>query len=289
MELDLLNSVLPTLKQNSSVITGPGDDCAVVCCGNQKLLLAVDQVTENIHFTSDTAPERAGAKLMKRNLSDIAAMGGTPLWALLTISSAERDIDYLKRFIQGVEEESEKYNVPITGGDTSSLAGSGFTASLTIIGKADAPVLRSGAKDGDYLYTTGKIGNSFLSEHHLDFTPHLSEGALLSSYANSMMDISDGLLLDAQRLAAASNVDIVIDMNAVPLRDGAAMPQALSDGEDYALIFTCGKNIDIETVFKQHNMSFVPVKIGCVRKGNGCVKVLDNGREITLENFGYEH
>ena len=96
MELELLDTILPTLKQNDSVITGPGDDCAVVAFGNRKLLLAVDQVTENIHFTGDTAPERAGAKLVKRNLSDIAAMGGEPLWMLLAVSNGNRDIEWVK-------------------------------------------------------------------------------------------------------------------------------------------------------------------------------------------------
>ena len=289
MELEFLSSILPTLKQNSSVLTGPGDDCAVVKCGNINLLLAVDQVTENIHFTSDTSPERAGAKLVKRNLSDIAAMGGTPLWALLTISNAEHDLDYLKQFINGAEEIAEKYGVPIVGGDTASLPDKGFTASLTIVGRAEKPVLRSEAKAGDLVYVTGFIGNSFFSEHHLDFTPHLAEGRILAQHVNAMMDISDGLLLDVKRLAEASKVDVVIDGAAVPLRNGAVFPQALSDGEDYCLLFTCSQDIDIEQLFIQHNISFVPAKIGSVHPGNGKVKLLDNGKEITLKDFGYEH
>ena len=289
MEHQLLDSILPAFKQNSSVLTGPGDDCAVVKCGNKNLLLAVDQVIENIHFTAETSPERAGAKLVKRNLSDIAAMGGTPLWMLLTISSAGHDVDWLKRFVCGVEEESEKYGVPVVGGDTSAIPSDGFSSSVTIIGEADAPVLRSGAKPGDSVYVTGYIGNSFLSEHHLDFTPHLKEGRFLAKYASAMLDVSDGLLLDAERLAKASNVDVVIDVSAVPLRENAVPVKALSDGEDYCLLFTCGKDIEIEKLFIQHGFAFVPVKIGNVREGSGNVIIRQNNKDVKLEYYGYEH
>lgn len=289
MELELLNSIIPELKQNSSVLTGPGDDCAVVDCAGVKLLLAADSVTENIHFTADTAPELAGAKLVKRNLSDIAAMGGTPLWMLLTLADCGHDIQWLRKFVSGAEAAAEEFGVPITGGDTSSLHAPGFTASVTIIGKADTPVLRSGAKPGDTLYVTGEIGNSFLSQHHLNFTPHLAEGRFLAKYANAMMDISDGLLLDAARMAAASNVDIFIDPQAVPLRSGAALLQALSDGEDYGLLFCCKQDIDMEEEFNKHNFPAKLTRIGCVRAGNGKVREFSTGRPFNLEHHGYEH
>ena len=132
MELELLDSILPSLRQNSTVITGPGDDCAVVEFKGEKLLLAADQVTENIHFTSQTAPERAGAKLVKRNLSDIAAMGGYPLWMMLAVSNGSRDMEWVKRFVSGAEKAAELFDVPIVGGDTSSLPAEGFTASVNI-------------------------------------------------------------------------------------------------------------------------------------------------------------
>ena len=287
MELELIDSILPSLRQNNSVITGPGDDCAVVEFGGRKLLLAVDQVTENIHFTSDTAPERAGAKLVKRNLSDIAAMGGKPLWMLLAVSNGSRDINWLKRFVSGAESVAEEYDVPIIGGDTSSLPQEGFTASLTIAGCAEKPVLRSGAKPQDLIYVTGPIGNSFASEHHLNFVPHLEEGIRIASCANAMMDVSDGLLLDAERMAKASGVDFYLDLPGIPLRDGAVYPQALGDGEDYCLLFTCDPDTDIEKLF-DHN-HFKPVCIGKVEAGNGELRNADNGNIITLEHPGYEH
>ena len=287
MELELIDSILPSLRQNNSVITGPGDDCAVVEFGGKKLLLAVDQVTENIHFTSDTAPELSGAKLVKRNLSDIAAMGGKPLWMLLAVSNGSHDIDWLKRFVSGAEAVAEKYDVPIIGGDTSSLPNDGFTASLTIAGSAENPVLRFGAKPQDLIYVTGPIGNSFGSNHHLTFVPHLEEGILLASCANAMMDISDGLLLDAERMAKASGVDFYLELSRIPLREGAVFPQALGDGEDYCLLFTCTPDTDIAKLFDQKQ--FKPVCIGKVEAGNGKLRNADNGNIITLEHTGYEH
>lgn len=289
MELELLDTILPTLKQNDSVITGPGDDCAVVAFGNRKLLLAVDQVTENIHFTGDTAPERAGAKLVKRNLSDIAAMGGEPLWMLLAVSNGNRDIEWVKRFICGAEKAAEEYGVPIVGGDTASLPCTGFSASLSIAGCAENPVLRSGAKPNDLIYVAGPIGNSFYSEHHLDFTPQLEEGKLLSFIASAMMDISDGLLLDAARMAKASGADFYLAPSEVPLRDGASLPQALRDGEDYCLLFTCDSKVDIKQLFEERNFKFIPVCIGRVEPGNGSLYDAETGKPITLEHSGYEH
>ena len=289
MELELLDNILPTLRQNDSVITGPGDDCAVVEFGKKKLLLAVDQVTEKVHFTSDTAPERAGAKLVKRNLSDIAAMGGTPLWMLLAVSNGSRDIEWVRRFVAGAEKIAEEYNVPIVGGDTSSLPAEGFSASLTIAGSAETPVLRSGAKPQELLYVTGLIGNSFASEHHLDFIPHLEQGRLLNSCASAMMDVSDGLLLDAKRMAKASNVDFYFELSKIPLRKGAALSQALGDGEDYCLLFTCDSKIDVKKLFSDHKIKFLPVCIGRVEAGNGTLYDAETGKPITLEHSGYEH
>ena len=289
MELELLDKIIPRLKQNSSVLTGPGDDCAVVEYAGKKMLFAVDQVIENIHFTADTPPERAGAKLVKRNLSDIAAMGGRPLWMMLTIANGYHGQEWLERFISGVEDSSERYGVPVIGGDTSALDKKSFAASISICGEAARPVLRSGAIPGDTVYVTGLVGNSFLSEHHLDFEPHLKEGVFLADYANAMMDISDGLLLDIQRMAKASGADFIIDTDTVPLRENAVLPQALSDGEDYGLILTCRPDIEISRTFRQDGFDVPLTAIGKVVSGSGKVRNSKDGLEFNLEKNGYEH
>lgn len=242
-ELDLLRRITPLLPGNDSVIAGAGDDCAVLKWNDEyDLLVTVDQLIRGVHYTFSTSPAAAGAKLMKRNLSDIAAMGGEPLWAVVTLASGESAAGGLQEFMQGVCSEGAKYDTAVCGGDISSVKEDTFVATLTLAGRVPKgeAVMRSGAKPGDILYVTGVIGNSFASEHHLNFTPRLDLAAALRKEAHAMLDISDGFLLDAQRLAASSQVDIEIDMNAVPLRSGAALPGALSDGEDYELLF-CGR------------------------------------------------
>ena len=179
-ELKILSGLLPELAQNSSVAVGPGDDCAVLLLpgGDVDLLAAADQLICDVHYTSDTPPETAGAKLLKRNLSDIAAMGGRPLWALLTVAANGRSPEWLLRFCRGAAECGKKYGVPIVGGDLASLPPRTEVGTLTILGEVPRgkAVLRSGAKPGEAVYVTGEIGNSFDSRHHLDFTPRLAEG-----------------------------------------------------------------------------------------------------------------
>ncbi len=241
-ELEILTRLLPELEADEALRVGPGDDCAVLrTAGDEDLLLTVDQLIEHVHYPAGTPPEDAGAKLMKRNVSDIAAMGGYPRWALLALSAGGRSSNWALAFCRGAAAAGKALGIAIAGGDLAALPTAGSVASLTLIGTVPAgkAVLRSGARPGDYLYVTGEIGNSFASGHHLRFTPRVAEGAFLrEAGATAMLDISDGLLLDAKRMAAASQVDFVIDENAVPLRAGATLPEALGDGEDYELLFT---------------------------------------------------
>ncbi len=245
-ELSILSALLPELGAAPDVPVGPGDDCAAIDLGGGVLLLAaVDQLIGGVHFvTAETPPRVAGAKLIKRNLSDIAAMGGTPKWALLTLAAEGRSDEYLLEFALGAAEEGRKYNVPVVGGDLASLPpGSNLEVStLTILGTVPASeiVKRSGARPGDLLYVTGALGNSFHSGRHLDFTPRLAEGRFLAQNGcvSAMLDISDGTLLDASRLAAASGVAIELDPARLPRHLDASLEGALSDGEDYELLFT---------------------------------------------------
>ena len=274
-ELALLDSILPILPGNDQVIVGPGDDCAVLKWNDAyDLLVTVDQLIESVHYTPETPPEEAGAKLMKRNLSDIAAMGGEPLWAVVTLAAGS-DEGRLARFMQGVAREAARYGTALCGGDISALPSEGVVTTLTLAGRVprDQAILRSGAHPGDLLYVTGEIGNSFLSGHHLSFTPRLAEGRALRGKARAMLDISDGLLLDARRMAQSSRVDLEIDVSAVPLRAGARLPDALSDGEDYELLF-CGPPELPGTV------------IGRVLSGDGEVKTPGL---TEIGKYGYEH
>ena len=275
-ELTLINSFLPLLPVNGSIITGAGDDCAVLKWnGKEDLLVTVDQLIRDIHFLPDTDPGRAGAKLVRRNLSDIAAMGGKPLWAVVTLAAKEVSQAYLTAFMKGVSEECAKYQVAVAGGDVSSLTSPGLVTTLTLAGSVPRgqAVLRSGARPGETLYVTGPVGNSFLSEHHLDFTPRLDLAEFLRREASAALDISDGFLMDSRRLAERSKVDLEIFVEKIPLRQGAKLPEALSDGEDYELLF-CGRE----------GLPFPAV--GKVLPGEGKLR-LPGVKEIA--SYGFEH
>ena len=288
-ELALLGRFLPSLHSGADTVVGPGDDCAAVDCGGSQLLLAAaDHLIAGIHYLrQDTPPALAGAKLFNRNASDIAAMGGTPRWALFTLAANGCPDDELLAFAQGVAQAAEKCGAAVIGGDIASLPEPGLSASLTILGmvKKEEMLCRKGAKAGDLLCVTGPIGNSYCSGHHLTFSPRLAEGRFLAEnrLASAMLDISDGLLLDAARLAEMSQVQILLDPAKVPLRVGAQLPSALSDGEDYELLFTVPRDKIGELAGK---MDFAV--IGEVLSGEPGVYAPD-GENLLTGRTGYEH
>ncbi|MGL4854282.1 MAG: thiamine-phosphate kinase, partial [Lentisphaeria bacterium] len=244
-ELKFLKQLLPRIHQSSpEIIVGPGDDCAAVLGRNNMLqLLAVDQVVLGKHYLPDTAANLVGRKLLARNLSDIAAMGGIAKFALAT-SAADSSWSegYHLELMDGILELASLTNVAIIGGDVAGLP-SGFVATLTITGEVsrDEILLRSTAKPGDMVFVTGLLGDSFKTEHHLHFRPRLEEGRFLASehFATACMDISDGLLMDVTRLAKASNCSVTLDINQLPARSvNISVEQMLCDGEDYELLFT---------------------------------------------------
>lgn len=295
-ESQLLKHILPTLKQSQDIIVGPGDDCAVIKFGNELLLAAVDQLISDVHYlSSNTYPTCAGAKLLKRNLSDIAAMGGTPFCALVTIAASRNDEKWFIDFFAGIEAEAEKNNISICGGDFASLpegANVKEITTLTILGKVtrEKICLRSNAKPGDLLIATGSFGNSFKSNHHLDFIPRLAESAFIAgNYTTTMIDVSDGLLLDASRMSQASNCGLQLFTESIPLRDGANLNAALYDGEDYELLFAVSphKFLELEKKwpFKNTKLSKIGVfntNVLEVSNSNGHIYEIINGYEHSI-------
>ena len=287
-EIEILRKLPGLLPLNGRIAVGAGDDCAVVNMpGGRQLLAAADQVIENVHFLPDTPPRLVGRKLMNRNLSDIAAMGGTPLTALLTVAAGGRDSRWIEELISGAAEAGRLHDVPICGGDTSSLPCDGGAASLTILGEIPegTAVLRSGARPGDGLFVTGCIGNSFPSGHHIDFVPRLAEGDFLRPRASAMIDVSDGLLLDAMRIADASGVSIVLYPEKIPLREGAVAPGAFSDGEDYELLFTSLHDFSEKLPAGLAGMT----RIGQVVPRGTSPLVTPGHRPFIMEKSGYVH
>jgi thiamine-monophosphate kinase len=242
----LLAKIPSIFQQDSEVEVGPGDDCAVLDFGLDKFrLLAVDQLVSDIHYVkAATSPEEIATKLVSRNVSDIAAMGGMPAQALLAMtltSDSWKRKGWVDGFLAAIAIEAKRWNMSVCGGDISSTTSETDSFSLTITGwvEKDRLTKRSDAQHGDILYATGEFGDSFHSGHHLNFTPRLNEARFLAkSFAHAMIDVSDGLQLDAARIAEMSKLNLEIDIDAIPLRGKATIEQALSDGEDYELLFS---------------------------------------------------
>jgi len=236
----LVGRWLRGLEAGGDVLVGPGDDCAVVRTTRGPGLLKTDCVVEDVHFLRSQDPARVGWKALCRPLSDIAAMGGVPGQALVTvISPPDLDPAYWQAFYRGIRKAARRFGVAIAGGETSRQP-QGIAVSVALTGSMDGvkPVLRSGGQAGDRLFVTGRLGGS-AAGHHLDFLPRLAEGRWLagSAGASAMMDLSDGLGSDLPRLARASGCGFRVDLAQLPLRPGVTAHQALTDGEDYELLF----------------------------------------------------
>jgi len=296
-ELEILEKVLPRLPQNADTVVGPGDDCAVIRIGDEWQLLAVDQVVSNVHYVpGQTTPQAIAAKLLKRNLSDIAAMGGTPHCALLTLAGNIDDGQWYLDFFAGLTDTAKQYQVAVSGGDIASLpAGcppATMVATLTITGKVlpDRLCLRRNAQPGQVIMGTGRFGNSFASQHHLNFTPRLAEAQFLAGrFTVCMLDVSDGLLLDLGRIAQASEVGMELDVNAIPLRAGATIPAALGDGEDYELLFTVDSD-QVEILRWEWPFDLPVTVLGRVTAAHPGLVFDGNGGNLFASNYsGFQH
>ncbi len=231
------------LPAHEGLLIGPGDDCAVVSRDAQwDSLLKTDVVVEGIHFTPDTEPRRIGHKALARALSDIAAMGGEPEHALVTLLvHPTRSVELLEGIYEGMAVLARRYGVSLAGGETSALPTNGLAINIALTGrvKRGKAILRSGGKPGDVLAVSGQLGGSFASGRHLDFFPCLELVQALEAAdaaPRAMMDLSDGLACDLPRLARASGCAFQLEIGSLPLHAGCTPEQALQDGEDYELL-----------------------------------------------------
>jgi thiamine-monophosphate kinase len=255
-------------KKGKGLEVGTGDDCAVLRMGGRAMLFKTDCVVENVHFRPDTSPAQIGRKALARALSDIAAMGGTPLAAVITLGLPARESpSRLASIYRGLEVTARRYGVLLVGGETTRAAQ--LFLNVALLGEcADGPpILRSGARAGDLLFVTGRLGAT-QARKHLVFEPRLTEGGWLSRHcvATAMMDLSDGLGADLPRLAEASGLAYDLDEKAIPRRTGASLAAALNDGEDYELLFTAAP---AKAVWLKKKWPFAtPLHcIGSMRKG----------------------
>lgn len=258
----------------SNVLTGIGDDCAVLrLLPRHDALITTDFTLEGIHFRRDWHPaESAGHRTLARGLSDIAAMGGEPVAAFLSLA-LPRDLPqaWVGRFVQGLLSLASKYGVALAGGDTSESP-DGILADIIVVGMVPAggAVLRSGARPGDRIFVTGELGGSAAAvrlmrtksknklnprdyARHFYPEPRMELGRILreKGLATAMIDLSDGLSTDLAHICEESGVGAEIESAAIPLaragksRHEVSLDLALHGGEDYELLFTAprGKRI----------------------------------------------
>jgi len=242
----LLAQILPTLKQNSWVVAGAGDDCAVVKFREAKewLLLKSDCAVEGIHFVAGSGARAVGWKAMMRGLSDFAAMSGVPQFALITLVIAgKKQVMWVRDLYRGLNQAARYFDVNLVWGETSDTDGPTVVV-VSVAGfiEADRCVLRSGGKANDDLFVTGKLGGS-IRRRHLNFVARIEEARWLTANfkVHAMTDLSDGLGADLPRLARASRLAFSIDERALPVSRGCTVQQAIADGEDYELLFAISR------------------------------------------------
>jgi thiamine-monophosphate kinase len=263
------DSIIRKLRRRAPLI---GDDCAVIHPpAGQNLLFTTDLSIEGVHFTRDSSAEEIGTRAVARSLSDIAAMGGTPLYCLVSMALAPwTDKPWINGFYRGIFKLLRKVKVSLAGGDISH-AGQ-FVCEVMICGSIakGKALLRSGARLDDVLYVSGPLGGW---RNKRVITPRLDFGRKLVGVATACMDISDGLALDLHRLCVESGVAAELDK--VPLLEGATIDQALHDGEDYELLYTAPSR-----------MKAPGIAIGRIIKGkSGSVRY--GGK--ALAPIGYDH
>jgi thiamine-monophosphate kinase len=234
------------------IVVDSGDDAAVLKVGQGNLLFKTDSVIDGVHFDSRTArPEAVGHKAIARCLSDIAAMGCFPTFAVVAIMIPKnaREV-YIKRVLAGLDRTAERFETPVVGGDVKSHDGR-LAISVALLGETRGlePVRRSGARVGDAIAVTGPLGGSILGKH-LKFTPRVKEGLELNRRfeLHAMIDISDGLSTDLGHLCEESRVGALLFEDKLPATADAkklsrrdkrtVLDHVLNDGEDYELLFT---------------------------------------------------
>lgn len=296
-EFELIESIKRYAGVMPAGVIGIGDDCAVIeQPDGSSLLITVDTMVEERHFSLVLSkPEQIGWKLLACSLSDIAAMGGSPLAAVISITlRANLTPDFVAELYWGLRDCAQQSGTLLVGGDTTK--GKELSLSMTVIGRAKQPVLRSGAQEGDDVWVSGTIGDGSLgllaaqgklNYRTLDLSRYhqpLARSALglgLSGIAHAMIDVSDGLLQDTLHLARASNLRITLYESQLPVRaevraSNEVFVRALTGGDDYELVFTAPQSM--RQKIKSLATAQVPVTlVGTVEAGIGLYVRGQNG------------
>src|SRR5216110_338641 len=238
----LLGRLLSDLPLAKVVVHGLGDDCAVVETRDHRnfFVLKTDCVVAGVHFLETAKASDVGWKAMMRPLSDFAATSAVPQFALITLIAPEQaKVEWMEELYRGLRRAAKRFKVSIVGGETSSISGP-VAISVSVVGfvERDRCVSRRGGNVGDDLFVTGRLGGA-MKQKHLQFVPRIVESRWLTENfsIHAMMDLSDGLGADLPRLARASKVGFKLDTENLPFTRGAKINDAISEGEDYELLF----------------------------------------------------
>ena len=310
-EKELNRQIRRSARGGKSVVTGIGDDCAVLRVPpGHEVLVTTDFTIENVHFRRDWhPPELAGRRCLTRGLSDIAAMGGEPLAAFLSLAVAS-DVPrkWVNRFLKGLMNLAEEFKVPLAGGDTAQSPG-GIQADIVVVGSVPKgkAVLRSGAKAGDRIYVTGELGGSAATLARLAkskplgaaYSRHLRPRPLARvavgqwlrrrGVASAMIDVSDGLSTDLEHICEESRVGAEIEAEAIPRarvgpgKKRVALVLALHGGDDYELLFTSAATVPSVVAGVR------VTRIGRTTKSAPMQLIEKDGKARPLKPGGWEH
>lgn len=298
------------------VLLGVGDDAALITPSpGHDLVVTTDTIASGIHFMPDVEPRSLGCKALAVNLSDLAAMGARPRWALLAITVPKADEAWFSAFSEGFYELARRHDVSLIGGDTTRGP---LAITVTALGEVASgrALRRDGARVGDELWVSGQIGSAALAMRHIRGDvrlkgkgletcmarleapiPRVELGKELSNVASSAIDVSDGLVADAGHICAASGVAIEITYADVPSisdvahlkGDRVVRDAMLAGGDDYELLFTiaAGEARQMDSISARLGLALT--RIGRVVAGEGVHVLDDSGEVIAVDIGGYEH
>ncbi len=300
----------------ANAVLGVGDDCALVDVSNgMDLAVSVDTMVSGTHFFPDVDPETLGHKALAVNLSDMAAMGAMPYWAMLALTVPAVNHEWLAKFAKGFFDLAEEFGVSLIGGDTTK---GHLAMTVTIMGEvpAGAALRRNGAKAGNDIWVSGNLGDAALAVAHrrgllklaeedymeavmrlYEPMPRVALGQALRGLATSAIDISDGLLADLGHICQLSKVGATVEADRLPvsaigarhIETPTGLTAVVAGGDDYELCFTAPENAR-DSIEDLTDMLGVPLtRIGEVRKGKGVSLVGADGKPIKVDGGGFDH
>ncbi len=300
-EFALIDWIRSRVIDRDPVKLGIGDDAAILRSQHDRdWLVATDMLMEGTDFTFPSATAvQVGRKALAVNLSDIAAMGGRPTAAFVSVAlPIDRGVDFARELHAGVLDLADQYDVVVAGGDTNSWRGP-LVINIAVIGEpfGATSITRAGARPGDWIFVTGSLGGSILG-HHLMFEPRVRESKLLTElvHIHAMVDVSDGLAADLHHILKQSHVGAIVDAAAIPVSDIARQLQddqtplhhALADGEDFELIFTVAAD-DGRRLLDSWNDATPIAHIGEITEEQECWLRTDANGIQTLPPWGWTH